>query len=128
MREDQLSPQLGRLIDAAKDALPAPGLSDHAVEAVALLTESGAIFTGCSAGDISSGGCHAAASALTEHGAAGGGDIDAAALALNLPSDSVVPCPECLRELAAVDPELPLLIKQLGRWVFVPISALGEKP
>jgi cytidine deaminase len=125
LREDQLSPQIGRLIDAAKAALPASGSSVPAA-AVALLTESGAIYTGCFTGEASSGGCRAAALALADHRASLGGDIDAAALAVNLPSDSVFPCPECRRELTAIDPELPLVIKQLGRWVLLPISAVGE--
>lgn len=124
MREDQLSPQLGRLIDAAKAALPGPGPAGRPAEAVALLTESGAIYTGCSIGEGSPGGCRAAALALADYRAALGGHIDAAAFAMDLPEDSVFPCPECRRELCGIDPELPLLIRQLGRWVLLPISAV----
>jgi len=126
MREDQLSPQLGRLIDAAKAALPEPGLGGRPAEAVALLTESGAIYTGCSSEEDSSGGCRAAELALADYRAALGGPIDAAAFAVNLPEDSVLPCLECRRELCGIDPELPLVIKRLGRWVLLPISAVCE--
>ena len=126
MREEQLSPQLGRLIDAAKAALPAAGCARLEAEAVALLTEGGVIYTGCSIRDPSSGGCGAAVLALADHRAAGGGDIDAAAFALGGPADSVSPCPECRRALAGIDPELPLAIRQRGRWVLVPLSAVPE--
>ena len=127
MREEQLSPQLGRLIDAAKGALPAAGSSSLSAEAVALLTESGAIYTGCSAGDSSSGRCGAAALALAGHRAAGGDGIDAAALALSLPTDSAFPCPDCRRVLTEIDPELPLAVRQRGRWVLLPLSAVCEE-
>jgi hypothetical protein len=126
VREEQLSPQLGRLIDAAKAALPTAGRAGLEAEAVALLTESGVIYTGCSTGDPSSGGCRAAVLALADHRAAGGGDIDAAAFALSVPADSVFPCPGCRRALAGIDPELPLAIRQRGRWVLVPLSAVPE--
>ena len=128
MREEQLSPQLGRLIDAAKGALPDAEPAGRPVEAVALLTESGVIYTGCSTGDSSSGGCGAAALALAHHRAAGGGDIDAAAFALSLPADSVYPCSECRCALAEIDPELAVAIRQRGRWVLVPLSAVSEAP
>ncbi|HLA82169.1 MAG TPA: cytidine deaminase [Thermoleophilia bacterium] len=124
MREDQLSPTLGRLIDAAKAALSAGAAPDEPAEAVALLAESGAIFTGRSAGNPSAGGCRAAHIALGAHVAAGGGQIDAAALAAHPSRESVFPCEECLGALTELDPDLPLVVKQLGRWVLLPVSTV----
>lgn len=122
MREDQLSPLLGRLIDAAKRALPELGVSGPQ-QVVALLTESGAIFTGCAAVD-GGGQVSAAEDALAAWRDAGAGDIDAAAVAVNFPSEHVNPGSKCRGVLAEIDPDLPLVIKQRGRWVIVPLSSL----
>ena len=46
MDEDRLSPDLGRLIDQAKDAAALLGLQDPLIETVALLTDGGDIYTG----------------------------------------------------------------------------------
>ena len=125
MHEDQLSPTLGRLIDAAKAALPGAATSDEPAEAIALLAESGAISTGRSAGNSSTGGCRAAYIALGAHLAAGGGQIDAAALAAHPSRESVFPCEACLGALTELDPDLPLVVKQLGRWVLLPVSTFS---
>ena len=123
MREDQLSPLLGRLIDAAKAALPQAGDARPSSEAVAFLTESGAIYTGRSGAGPRGSACGAAEAALHEWRATGGGSIDAAALASDPSLDSVSPCLECGCLLEGIDPELPLVVKQRGRWVLVPLSA-----
>jgi hypothetical protein len=124
MREDQLSPLLGRLIDSAKAALPHVEDPGRLGEAVALLTESGAIFTGCSGAGPAAATCGAAEAALHEWRKAGNGSIDAAALASHPSLDSVFPCSECGRLLGDIDPELPLVVKQRGRWVLMPLSAV----
>jgi hypothetical protein len=125
MREDQLSPLLGRLIDAAKAAVPQTGdRAGHPSEAVALLTDSGAIYTGRSGGGPAGAACGAAEAALDDWRRAGTGSIDAAALAGDPACESVFPCAECGRLLAGIDPELPLVLKQRGRWVLAPLSAV----
>ena len=121
MREDQLSPQLGRLIDAAKNALP-DFSACGSYEAVALLTETGAIFTGRSAAWEAEGG--AVEAALRSYRGSGAGDIDAAAFAVNAPVESVVVPAVCRKILEGIDPDLPILMKRLGRWVIVPLSSL----
>ncbi len=121
MREDQLSPELGRLIDAAKAAA---GRSDAGTrtEAVALLTEDVSVFVGCTSG-AAPGTCRAAEEALAAWRAAGGDQILAAAVASgDATLQDVEPCPSCLAALAAVDPYLGLVVKRKGRWVLVSLS------
>ncbi|MCL5734024.1 MAG: cytidine deaminase [Actinobacteria bacterium] len=127
MREEQLSPQLGRLIDAAKSVL-APEPLEGPIEAVALLMDNGQIFTGRSAGDPGSGRCGAAERALLVSRAASGRQIDAVAVAVSPPSDSALPCRGCTDVLAGIDTELPVVLLQLGRWVLLPLSAVPRQP
>jgi hypothetical protein len=121
VRDDQLSPQLGRLIDAAKNALP-DFRACGSYEAVALLTETGAVFTGRSAAwEEESAAVEAALKGYRE---ADAGDIDAAAFAVNASVESVAIPAGCRRVLEGIDPDLPILVKQLGRWVILPLSSL----
>jgi cytidine deaminase len=124
MREDQLSPQLGRLIDAARSALAGCPLGR---EAVALVAEDGRIFTGCGGAEWAAGACGAAEAALKAFAAADARSIDAAALAANSPDESFFPCPGCHAALSRLDPDLPLVIRQLGRWIILPLSSLREQ-
>ena len=119
-REEQLSPQLGRLIDAAKAA------AVGAAEGVAVLTATGEVYAGSSpetgSGSHAQGRC-AAARALAQVPGAAGENIAAAAVALaDCTVETVRPCPLCAQELAGIEPDLPLVVKQLGRWVLVPLS------
>lgn len=136
MDEDRLSPELGRLIDEAKAAARLLGLEDPAIETVALLTDGGDIYTGATLHygepvDPASAGPgvsprSAAHLALERAQAAGAGEVLAAAVAAPYdPADSVLPSAESYQCLAALDPELPLVVKQRGRWVMLPASRIG---
>lgn len=133
MDEAHLSPDLGRMIDEAKTAARSLGIEDPAVEGVALLVEEGDIYTG--AGLMSGGRAvadhmaapsHSGASlALQRAQEAGAGEILAAAVAAPFDtSETVVPGVESYERLAGLDPELPLVIKQHGRWVMVAVSSV----
>lgn len=126
MREDRLSPVMGRLIDSVKMLLAEIPAGEAQAEAIALLTEDGSIFAGVAVIDPSEGCCDAAEVALAAWEKAGAAGIDAAAVAVSPEEDSVVPCPECAAALAAVDPDLPMVVRRLGRWVFVPLSSLED--
>lgn len=124
MDEDLLSPELGRLIDVAK-AAAGEGPAESRLEGVALLTEEG-IYPGRGEGGA---GCRAALEALDAWHEAGEDALLAAAVASSDTSvASVLPCPTCRAALAAVDPELPLVIKRKGRWVLTPLSWLPPAP
>lgn len=116
MDEDLLSPQLGRLIDAAKAASMQAGPAAAAAEGVALLATDGSVYCG-------SGAQMALASARR----AGTTEILAAAVAItNDPGATVLPGAESRACLAAIDPDLPLVVKQLGRWVLMALSKLPD--
>jgi hypothetical protein len=129
MDEDRLSPDLGRLIDQAKGAAELLGLTDPAIETVALLSDSGDIYTGATLHrgeqvDPSAGpGVNprsAAHLALERAQEAGAGEILAAAVAAPYRlADTVLPSAASYERLVALDPELPLVIKQHGRWVML---------
>lgn len=122
MDEDQLSPQLGRLIDEAKAVARMLGITTPDAEGVALLTGKGTIHCGARAGATEEGGS-AAGSALERARAAGDDEILAAAVAAPFHSgETVLPSAESCRCLAGIDPELPLVIKQHGRWIMIPAS------
>ena len=129
MHEEQLSPELGRLIDAAKSAAAQAGAGGGKAEGVALLVESGEVFIGRS-GDVhpetdgSPPSC-AVSRAFSAAGSPQAGDILAIALAATGgPPDSFVPCGVCKAYLAALDPDIPAVTKQLGRWIMTPVSYL----
>ena len=129
MHEEQLSPELGRLIDAAKSAAAQAGAGGEKAEGVALLVGSGEVFIGRS-GDVHPGedGSPPSCAVSRAFSAAGGpqaGDILAIALAaIGGPPDSFVPCDECKAYLAALDPDIPAVTKQLGRWIMAPMAYL----
>jgi hypothetical protein len=133
--EDRLSPELGRLIDEAKAAARLLGVEAPAIEAVALLTESGDIYSGATlhygepvapgpTGDGAGATPRSAAHlALERAQEAGAGEILAAAVTAPFSgSETAPPTPQSYERLAAIDPELPLIIKQYGRWVMLPAS------
>jgi hypothetical protein len=125
MDEDRLSPQLGRLIDEAKAEARLLDIASPDAEGVALLTGSGAIHRGAVTGGSAEVGS-AAGSALARAQAAGDAEIIAAAVAAPFhPGETVLPSAESRRCLAGIDPELPLVIKQHGRWVMLPASKVG---
>jgi len=131
MDEDRLTPQMGRLIDAAKGAAgKAEGFSR--VEGVAVLTEDGSVYVGWAgvvadqgqtltqvSVETSAGGLAVAAARKASPGrilaaaVAGAGDC----------GETVLPSSLTVRALAEVAPELPLVLKRHGRWV---LSALSE--
>ncbi len=122
MDEDRLSPQLGRLIDEAKAAARLIGVMGPEVEGVALLTGEGTVHCGATAGASAEAGS-AAQAALDRARSAGDEEILAAAAAAPFdPADTVLPSAGSHRCLSGIDPELPLVIKQHGRWVMVPAS------
>jgi len=122
MDEDRLSPQLGRLIDEAKAAARLLGVTGPEVEGVALLTGEGTVHSGATAGALGETGS-AAQAALDWARSAGDQEILAAAVAAPFdPADTVPPSGESFRCLSGVDPDLPLVFKQDGRWVMLPAS------
>jgi hypothetical protein len=143
MREDRLSPRLGRLIDAAKAAAQGTTVSRRTtgsatsrtnaqsvagssapVEAVALLCGSDAVYAVCSSDSGKM--CRAAAEALDAARAAGEYEILAAAVAWrDATAADVLPCQTCRAALAAIDPDLDVVVKRMGRWVLLPLSSLS---
>jgi hypothetical protein len=129
MDEDRLSPDLGRLIDQAKAAAKLLGAEDPAIEAVALLTDGGDIYTGVTLhggaqvdstagpGETPRSAAHLALERAQE---AGAGDVLAAAVAAPYNrADTVLPSVATYERLVRWDPELPLVFKQHGRWVML---------
>ena len=128
MDEDRLSPELGRLIDQAKAAARLLGVEDPAIEAVALLTDEGDIYTGATLGrgtaDPAAGTALAPQSAahlaLERARAAGADEILAAAVAAPYRTEeTVMPSTATYERLVGLDPGLPLVLKQHGRWVML---------
>ena len=119
MDEDRLTPQLGRLIDAAKAAARAGaegGAADGAqarAEGWAVLGEDGKVYAGPGlAGAL--GYAHRARTSP-----------EAAAFAVTGESgDTLLPGWDWRGEAAAVDPHLPVVVKYLGRWVMVTLEEI----
>ena len=126
MDEDRLTPQLGRLIDAAKAASLRTETAARA-EGIALLTAGENIYAGCAGADPDTPMASAAEMALAAARAGGGTGIAAAAVAVvNDPAQTVLPGAESRQCLAAVDPDLPVVFKQRGRWVLLLLSQLPD--
>ena len=126
MHEDQLSPQLGRLIDAAKAAAARVGSGVQRAEGVALLTGNETVHTGWAVADPASPLPSAADVALASVRRACDDDVLAAAVAVaNDLAETTLLSLECYRCLVAIDRELPLVIKQQGRWVVLSLSRLS---
>jgi hypothetical protein len=127
MDEDRLSPPLGRLIDAAK-AAAGEGAVDGPTEGVALLTDAGTVHAGCSRGHPDSSVPSAADVALDAARQAGSGEILAAAVAMPTDTaDTVLPSTRSRQSLADIDADLPLVFKQQGRWVSLPLSQIPPR-
>jgi hypothetical protein len=125
MDEDRLSPQLGRLIDEAKSAARRAALVGTKAEGVALLAGDGSIYSGHTGADPVSPLSSAADVALASARRAGQEEVLAAALAVaNDPAETVFPSAESRSCLAGIDLDLPLVIKQQGRWMMRPLSQL----
>ena len=138
MHEERLSPQLGRLIDAAKAAAAQVDPTLPPTEVVALLTSSGAVYMGQTgrpapaeqageaeqiAGDHPEASVPAAEAARVLARAAGEDEVLVAVIAVTGDaSQSVSPSPATCHSLAELDPELPVVLKQKGRWVMLPLS------
>jgi hypothetical protein len=123
LHEDRLSPELGRLIDSAKAAAARLEPTMVGTEVVGVLVPSGEIYLAHAgeAGPRSS----AADSALAIARAAGSREVVTAVVAVaHDTSESVSPSPATARALAKLNPDLPVLIKRLGRWVVLPLSRL----
>jgi hypothetical protein len=137
VHEERLSPQLGRLIDAAKAAAAQVDPTLPPTEVVALLTSSGAVHmgqtgqaapagrarqTGPAGVDQSEVPVSAAEAARALAHAAGDYEVLVAVVATSDASQSVSPSPATCRSLTELDPELPVVLKQKGRWVMLPLS------
>jgi hypothetical protein len=113
MDEDLLSPQMGRLIDQAKAAALKIDPAVSGAEGVALLAGDGSVYSG------------AVDTALAAARQAGVAEILAAAVAVAADQDGTnFPSRGCRRSLAAIDPELPVVVKERGRWVLRLLSHL----
>ena len=127
MDEDRLTPQLGRLIDAAKAASLRAAETAPRAEGIALLTAGENIYAGCAGADPDTPMASAAAMALAAARGAGETGIAAAAMAVvNDPAQTVLPGAESRQCLADVDPDLPVVFKQRGRWVLLLLSQLPD--
>ena len=123
MHEDRLSPELGRLIDAVKATAAGLEPALAGTEVVGVLVSTGEVHV---AHAVETGsGWSAADSALALSRAAGSQEIVTAVVAVaHDASESVSPSPATAQALARLDPELPVVIKRLGRWVVLPLSHL----
>jgi hypothetical protein len=94
-------------------------------EVVALLTAIGAVYAAPAGEDQQGCPVSAAEAALALARAAGDCEVSTAAVTLaNDVSESVSPSLATCLALAELDPELPIVVKQLGRWVMLPLSQL----
>jgi hypothetical protein len=123
------------LIDAAKDAAKLFDAYAAEAEGVALLTDDGAVHSGAGGRvgvateaegvgtGITGSPLSAAQAALEQVRGCGDREILAAAVAApHDPSLTVLPSTGSYMCLAELDPELPLVLKQYGRWVVLPLS------
>lgn len=115
MDEDRLTPELGRLIDAAKTAArDAAGAAASRGEGWAVLGLDKKVYAG------------ARLAAATGEAVAAGTEPEAAAFAvIGESSETLLPGAGWRKGAEGADPELPVVAKYLGRWVLV---TLGEIP
>lgn len=122
MDEDVLSPLLGRLIDAAKSSVLAAG-TKRPVEAVALLLDDDTVVSAhAPVGSAGAGSSAAEAAMAAKRQSADERQVVAAAVALSGLPAGVSSSEETRRALAALDPNLPLVVKERGRWIVRPLS------
>lgn len=118
MDEDRLTPGLGRLIDAAKSAAGAQRTGGQLVgrsEGWAVLGRDGEAYTGP---DLA-----AAVAAATEART----QPEAAAFAVvGEPGETLLPVGSWRTGAEDADPDLPVVVKYLGRWVLVTLGELPE--
>ena len=119
MDEDRLTPQLGRLIDAAKAAAraAAPGPAGRAAqqEGWAVLGQDGKVYAGARlAGTLG-----ATQRARTSPEAAAFAVADAA-------GDTLLPGEGWRSGVTGADPHLPVVVKYLGRWVVVTLEEIPD--
>jgi len=125
VHEERLSPELGRLIDAAKAAAARVEPTRTGTEVVGVLVSGGAVYAAHADEGGSGSPVSAAESALALARAEGDQEVLTAVVVRSHDvSESVRPSPATCRSLAALDPELPVVIKQMGRWVMLPLSQL----
>ncbi len=139
MDEDRLSPELGRLIDAAKAAArtAASGATAAGEPAGAgAATPGGAKAHGAEGPTRAEGWALLAAdgrvyaepdatAALSAALAAGAPQLVAAAFAVAGDSaDTLLPRGDWRRALTGLDPGLPVVVKYLGRWVVVTLAEI----
>jgi hypothetical protein len=109
--EDRLSPELGRLIDAAKAAAIAAAVAEGAPaaparrEGWALLGGDGRIYAGPEA-------------------AAAPQPVAAAFAVAGESADTALPRGDWRTALGALDPDLPVAVKYLGRWVVIAFAEI----
>jgi hypothetical protein len=121
MDEDRLTPSLGRLIDAAKTAAAAAG-PDEPPEPGAGRRGEGWAVLGVDGEAYPGGWLAAAVSAALSAGTR----PEAAAFAVvGERADTLLPRGDWREGAQDVDPQLPVTVKYLGRWVLV---TLGEIP
>ena len=131
MDEDRLSPDLGRLIDAAKAAAAAAAACDRLapgaparVEGWAFLGPGGRIHAASDAATALV-AARATAGSAEEPAAHLPGLVAAAFAVAGEPGETLLPRGDWRPALQDVDPDLPVAVKYLGRWVVV---TLGEIP
>ena len=126
MDEDRLSPELGRLIDAAKAAAAAPrGPGAPRAEGWALLVGDGTLCVGPDAAAVISAARSGPGKASYGGLAAGAPELLAVAFAIaGEADDDLLPGEDARDALRALDPGLPIVVKHLGRWVVLPLSGL----
>jgi hypothetical protein len=123
MDEDRLTPQMGRLIDRAKDAALRVTSPGPRAEGIALLVGDGTVYAGYAGEDPALPQASAAENALASAQRAGCGEILAAAVAVaNDPAETIFLSGGSRAVLAGIDPDLPLVVKQRGRWVLLLLS------
>ena len=117
--EDRLTPELGRLIDAAKAAagevIAAASGEDQAAapcaEGWAWLGANKAVYAG-----------RDPATALAAARTAGAEPLAAAFAVVGDPADTLLPHGDWRGAMSDVDPETPIVVKYLGRWVMVTLA------
>lgn len=130
MGEEQLTPELARLIQAAREAAahayaPYSGLRVGA----AVLAASGRIYPGCNVENSSYPvGLCAERNAVGSAVAAGERELQAIALSGGMEElQTLTPCGMC-RQFLVEFGELTVVTKQDGHWVAEPLSALLPSP
>ncbi len=126
MDEDRLSPELGRLIDAAKTAAAEQaGVPTPRAEGWAVLVGDGTVHAGPDVAAVLSVAQAGAASSSGDDTQTGLMTLLAAAFAVfGEGGDTLLPSDHGRAVLSDVDPGLPVVVKLLGRWVAVPLSEL----